>query len=136
VPTALLTGAPTHAAAATALLERRGYSVIDGSLAPAPHLQCYLQLPATTRAGRDLAARLDTLVAVAAHLDRRATVLLVVDDSDAGRAGVSAELLVALALVVLEDYGRADARVAVLALTELYESALALASPSFSGAGH
>jgi hypothetical protein len=135
VPTALLTGAPTHAGAATAMLERRGYSVIEGSPVSAPHLQCYLQLPATGRAGRDLAARLDTLVAVAAHLDRRATVLLVVDDSDGGRAGGSTELLVALALVVLEDYGRADARVAVLALTELYEPAFALASPSGARAG-
>ena len=105
MPTALLTGAPTHAAAATALLERGGFSVLDGSPPPAPPVDCYLQLPAAGGAGRDLAARLDALVAVAARLDRRASVLLAVDDGDAGRA-VSDELLVALAQVVLEDYGR------------------------------
>jgi len=127
VPTALLTGAPAHAAAASALLERRGFSVLDGLPLPAPPVDCYLQLPATGRPGRDLPTRLDTLVAVAAHLDRRATVLLALDDNDAGRVAVSAELLVALALVVLEDYGRPDARVAVLTLADLYEPALALA---------
>jgi len=127
VPTALLTGAPTHAAAATALLERGGFSVLDGSPPPAPPVDCYLQLPAAGGAGRDLAARLDALVAVAARLDRRASVLLAVDDGDAGRA-VSDELLVALAQVVLEDYGRPEARVTAVAVAELYTPAAALSA--------
>jgi len=103
---ALVTGPRDRAAAAAAVLARRGWKVVDNGFGP---LDCYLQMPDPT-----LSARVDVLAGIAPRLGRGATVLLAVEEGAA-----APDLLAAMAQVVLEDAGRGDARVSVVPVTYL-----------------
>lgn len=124
-----MTGGTADTDAVAAALGRHGYGVwVSASPGPMPPMEsvdCYVQMPwqqEPTAAGwsqESLVARLDVLAAVASHLSPRATVLLGVEESDPARFSPSEELLAALALVVLADLGRADARVVALPAGQL-----------------
>ena len=131
---ALVTGGPPGTCPVVAALERQGFSVATERwagrrgavpLPPGP-FDCYVQLPWASPPGDAarwlpdrLDARVDLLAAVAPRLAPRANVVLAVDDGDTGRAEASADLLSALAMVVLEESGRPDVRVSTGPAAEL-----------------
>ena len=137
---ALVTGGPGRSCAVVAALERSGFSVTaehrapDSPWGPVPlpsgPLQCYAQLPWLPHPGGGdafpmldcLAARLDLLAAVAPRLGPEAAVVLAVEDADPRRPEANADLLSALALVILEDSGRPEARVMTVPAAELCAS--------------
>lgn len=102
---ALITGTADAAAAAAAVLTQRGWKVVGESSAAGP-VNCYVQMPVGYQG---LSARVDLLAGVASRLGDDATVLLAVDDE-----AHPADLLAAMARVVLEDAGHADARISVI----------------------
>lgn len=133
MPVALVTGDAAETATVTAGLARRGFAVHEagpsgGGVLPAGGIDCYVQLPGgSSRTGRGpgregLAGRLDLLAQAARRLSPLATVLLAVDDTDPSPAARSADLLAALALVVLEEAGRERVRVVVVAAADLTSS--------------
>ena len=103
---------------------------------------CYVQLPCRGAApgpAAELVCRIDTLAAVAPRLSPTASVLFGVEESTVRggphfpsadpRSGpvVAADLLVAVALALLEDLGRPAASVAVLSVGDLCRPAPAFA---------
>jgi hypothetical protein len=154
MPFALVTGMRPHLAPAATALARTGFTVTtwESSAAqppPSGPFDCYVQLPcaaaaaASRRSGPglrrsqgaagadELMCRIDTLAAVVTYLRPNASVLLGVEDADP-RAGhqpgaLAPDLLVAVALALLEDLGRSGARVAVLSVEALCQAAPAFA---------
>jgi hypothetical protein len=131
IPLALVTGRTAQLGSAGAALGRAGFDVVawDSSAAApqalaGPTFDCYVQLPCG-RGGpaQDLVCRIDALAAVAGRLGPAASVLLALDESDLaadpGSRALAPDLLAAVALALLEDLGRATARVAVLPVDEL-----------------
>jgi hypothetical protein len=145
MPLALVTGLRPHLGATATALARTGFNVTTWEAPPALQpppggpFDCYVQLPCSEASppssgsaqrrrpraapGNELMCRIDTLAAVVAHLRPNASVLLGVEDSDpvAGPqpGALAPDLLVAVALALLEDLGRPAARVAVLPVGDL-----------------
>jgi len=126
MPHALVTGLRPHLAPAATALARTGFNVTTwepSAFKPLPDgpFDCYVQLPSP--GDDELMGRVDALAAVAASLRPNASVLLGVEDtgpaSGARPDRLAPDLLVAVALALLEDLGRPAARVAVLSMAAL-----------------
>jgi hypothetical protein len=150
MPLALVTGTPPDLGPAAATLGRAGFDVVvwpttaDAGAGPAGPFDCYLQLPCGPRncdgrgrmAAPDLVCRIDGLAAVARLLRPDASIILGVEDGipgvedgDVSAPTAAGDLLVAVALALLEDLGRPAARIAVLPVAELCQA------PEESGVG-
>ena len=133
MPLALVTGTPPDLGPAAATLGRAGFDVVawpataDAGAGPAGPFDCYLQLPCGPKnsdgrgpmAAPDLVCRIDGLAAVAGLLRPDASVILGVEDGDVSAPMAAGDLLVAVALALLEDLGRPAARIAVLSVADL-----------------
>jgi hypothetical protein len=132
-PLALVTGRREQLGAAGAALGRTGFDVTSWEEVTNPlplpdgPFDCYVQLPCgrtgpPARAAADLVCRVDALAAVAGRLRPMASVLLGVEEvepSTAPERVLAPDLLAAVALALLEDLGRPEARVAVLSVADL-----------------
>lgn len=134
-PVALVTGSAAASASMAALLRARAYQVAlgtePGALPEVEGVTCYVQLPWSAEGARPdvlrdgLAGRLDLLAAIAPCLSPRATVLLGLAEEAPEGSGASAELLQAIAMVLLEDMG-CQARVVALPADALCRTETAL----------
>jgi hypothetical protein len=124
MPLALVTGSRPHLGPTAAALARTGFNVVTWETPSSPPppggpYDCYVQLPCAD----GLVCRIDTLAAVAARLGPNATVLFGTDDTDPSArpqpGALAPDLLVAVALALLEDLDRPAARVAVLSVRDL-----------------
>jgi hypothetical protein len=129
MPWALVTGTQEHLGPGAAALGRAGFDVAVWETADPPTpdgpFDCYLQLPCGLRhraaggrmAAPDLVCRIDALAAVAGRLRPNASVILALEDGEATAPeppALPADLLIAVALALLEDLGRPAARVAAV----------------------